>query len=127
MKRNLKFILFFLGLFLGLFVFYPYKLHTLAVERNNIYALRCTNVNPPLIAYKNSFLGFTDSLKNPGKYADDQVKKFFYDYIDEMRKYVPEETKWLETNGKFIKRWDFQLIEPWYLKQAADYQQILVT
>lgn len=112
-----------LVLIVVLFGFYLYKLHSLAVEGNNVYALRCTKVNPPLIAYKNSFLSFADSLKNPTKYTDDQVKKFFYDYIDEMRKYVPEETSWLETNGKFISRWDFRLIEPWYLKQAGEYQQ----
>lgn len=124
MKNNLMKIIYgSLTLIVVVFGFYLYKLHSLAVEGNNIYALRCTKVNPPLIAYKNSFLSFADSLKNPNKYTDDQVKKFFYDYIDEMRKYVPEETNWLETNGKFISRWDFQLIEPWYLKQAGDYQQ----
>lgn len=123
MKKYYKFVLAFLCLFLGLFGFYVYKLHSLALEGNKIFEQRCLVVNPPLIAYKNSFLGFADSLKNPNKYTDDQLKKFFYDYIDEMRKYVLEETSWLETNGKFINRWDFQLIEPWYLKQAGNYQQ----
>lgn len=105
------------------FVFYCYKLHSLAVEGNAIFEIRCTKVNPPLISYKNSFLSFADALKNPNKYTDDEVKKFFYDYIEQMRLYVPEETKWLETNQNHLDRWDFKLIEPWYIKQTGEYQQ----
>lgn len=103
--------------------YYLYKLHALAVEGNIIFALRCTKVNLPLIAYKKAFLNLVDTVKNPTKYKEEEAKKFFSDYVDNMRKYIPEETDWLERNEKYIHRWDFQLIEPWYLKQAGEYQQ----
>lgn len=103
--------------------YYLYKLHALAVEGNIIFALRCTKVNLPLIAYKKAFLNLVDTVKNPTKYKEGEAKKFFSDYVDNMRKYIPEETDWLERNEKYIHRWDFQLIEPWYLKQAGEYQQ----
>jgi len=94
----------------------------LAVEGNKIFALRCTKVNPLLIGYKNSFLKFADYLKNPDKYTGDEVRGFFDGYIEGMKAYVPEETKWLETQQKFMSRWDFKLTAPWYIKQAAEYQ-----
>lgn len=99
--------------------FYLYKLHALAVEGNNLFALRCTDTNLPLIDYKYSFLHYANALNNPGKYTPDEIKGFFNDYILGMRKYVVEENKWLEKDNKFINRWDFKLIEPWYIKQAG--------
>jgi hypothetical protein len=39
-----------------------------------------------------------------------------------MKNYVKEENKWLAIQNKLIKRWDFQLIEPWYTKKAEDLQ-----
>lgn len=122
MSKLYKIILFALVFSTAIFGFYIYKLHALAVEGNNIYAIRCTKTNIPLIDYKNSFLSFADSLKNPKKYSDDEVKEFFYDYIDGMKKYVPEETEWLKVQNEYITRWDFQLIEPEYIKEASGYQ-----
>lgn len=122
MKR-LLIILFFLGIFsIGIFGIYAYKLHSLAVDGDKIFAFRCTNVNPHLIAYKNSFLKFADYLNNPKKYTVDEAKGFFNDYISEMRVYAEEESKWLEMNQKHLNRWDFKLIEPWYIKEAGGYQ-----
>ena len=123
MKKVFKVLIGTAIFFILIFGLYLYKLHALALEGNKIYQQRCLVVNPPLIAYKNSFLSFADAVKNSDKYTAEEGRSFFYDYIDEMRKYVPEETKWLETNGKFINRWDFRLLEPWYLKQAGEYQQ----
>ena len=122
MKRIVKIFFLVLLAIIVIFAVYAYKLHALAVEGNEIYEKRCTQVNPPLIAYKNSFLSFADAIKNPDKYTGDEVKKFFYDYIDGMRKYVPEEDKWLEIQQKYMNRWDFKLIEPWYIKEAGGYQ-----
>ena len=102
--------------------FYLYKLHSLALIGNKIFEQRCLNVNPHLIRYKNSFLKFADYLNNPKKYSDDEVKTFLEGYISEMRAYVPEEDKWLEAEQKYIHRWDFKLIEPWYIKEASVYQ-----
>lgn len=101
---------------------YIYKLHALAVESNNIFALRCAKVNLPLIAYKNSFLKFADALQNPNKYATDEAVSFYNGYISGMRAYIPEETKWLELQRQYLDRWDFKLIESWYIKQAGEYQ-----
>lgn len=39
-----------------------------------------------------------------------------------MGAYVPEETKWLEEQQEYMDRWDFKLLEPWYIKKAAEYQ-----
>lgn len=118
-------ILVFLALgVLSLFTFgiYAYKLHSLAVDGDRIFAFRCTNVNPHLIAYKNSFLQFADALNNPEKYSVDEAKGFFDGYVSEMRAYVEEENRWLEMNQKHLDRWDFKLIEPWYIKEAGVYQ-----
>lgn len=104
------------------FGFYIYKLHILAIEGNKIFEYRCTNVNPPLIFYKNSFLKIADSANNLKKYSADEVRGFYADYLSGMQKYVEEENKWLEMQKKFGNRWDFQLIAPWYLKKAYEYQ-----
>lgn len=109
-------------LVVGIVIFFLYKLHSLAVEGNNIFEYRCLQVNPPLIAYKNAFLKFADYLKNPNAHTGDQVKEFLDNYIAGMRAYIPEESKWLETQRKFIDRWDYQLIEPWYIKEAGEHQ-----
>lgn len=122
MKRLFKLFLVTIVLFVVVFGLYLYKFHSLAVEGNNIFEQRCLIVNPPLIDYKNSFLKFTDSLKNPENYSDDEVKGFFDNYIARMRNYFIEENKWLETQQKYMNRWDFQLIEPWYMKKAVEYQ-----
>ncbi len=101
---------------------YLYRLRTLAVTGNNIFELRCTTVNPPLIAYKNSFLKFADFINDPTKYKKDDGKNFYDEYVSGMRKYVVEENRWLEMNKKYLDRWDFKLIEPWYIKQAGELQ-----
>lgn len=122
MRRLIKLTIGLVILALVVFGLYIYKLHALAVESNNIFALRCTKVNPPLIAYKNSFLKFADAFQNPNKYTIDEATGFYGGYISGMRAYIPEETKWLELQRQYLDRWDFKLIEPWYIKQAADYQ-----
>ncbi|MEK7497379.1 MAG: hypothetical protein AAB656_00475 [Patescibacteria group bacterium] len=121
-KKIYKIILFVLVFFILLFGIYFYKLHALALEGNKIFEYRCTNVNPQLISYKNSFLKFADYLKNPNKYTDDEVKSFLDGYIMGMRDYVDEENKWLEMQGNFMNRWDFKFVEPDYLKEAGGYQ-----
>lgn len=124
MKKILKIL--FLCVFVGIlsFVFYIYKLHSLAVDGNALFEYRCLHVNPPLIAYKNEFLKYADFLNNyPNtQYTPEEVADFLDGYIEGMRTYVPEETKWLEMQKKFTDRWDFQLTEPWYIKEASVYQ-----
>lgn len=128
MRNNYeKFIKYLVGLIiLTLLVFgiYTYKLHALAVEGNALFEYRCLHVNPPLIAYKNAFLKYADFLNTypDTKYTPEQVKGFLDGYLSGVRAYVPEETKWLDMQKKFIERWDFQLIEPWYMKEYGEYQ-----
>ncbi len=122
MNKKFKILLSLFILFAIIFGAYAYKLHALAVEGNKIFEQRCLVVNPPLISYKNSFLKFADFLKNPDKYSSDEVKSFFDDYIAGMRKYIGEETKWLGTDRKYLDRWDFKLVEPWYIKQGGELQ-----
>lgn len=104
------------------FGFYLYKLHSLMVEANNIFAIRCTTVNPPLISYKTSFLSFADYLQNPGNYVDKDIKTFYNGYTSGMRSYVKEENKWLALQKNYMNRWDFQLFQPWYIKKAEELQ-----
>lgn len=123
MKRKpIKLGLIFILLLVSAISFYFYKLHALAVEGNSIFEQRCLVVNPPLISYKNSFLKFADFFKTPEKYSGDEIKGFFNDYITGMRKYLVEETKWLENDKKYMDSWDFKLLEPWYMKQGGEYQ-----
>jgi len=122
MKKYLKYIAIVIIICLGGFGFYVYKLHALAVEGNRIFEYRCTNVNTPLIAYKNAFLKFADYINNPKKYTNEQVRQFLHDYLIQMEAYIYEETKWLEMDKIFITRWDYRLLEPWYIQKAGEYQ-----
>lgn len=121
MKKILKVIG---GLFVLVIVgfgLYLYKLNALANEGNRLYEYRCTNVNPHLIGYKNSFLKFADYLKNPDDYTDEDVHGFFDGYLNGMRAYVSEEDKWLAMQNEYTNRWDFKLFMPWYVRQSAGY------
>lgn len=122
MNKKFKILLSLAILAVVVFGLYIYKLHALAVEGNKIFEQRCLVVNPPLISYKNSFLKFADFLKNPSNYSSDEVKSYSDDYIAGMRKYIQEESKWLATDRKYLDRWDFKLIEPWYIKQGGEIQ-----
>ena len=125
-KRRLGFVkklvlIILLGL-VGCFGLYLYKLHSLALIGNKIYEERCLAVNPSLTSYKKSFLSFAEALKNPGKYTPEETTDFFNDYLAGMRGYYPKEEEWLKKQKAFIGRWDFKLIEPWYVKEAGKYQ-----
>lgn len=122
MNKKLKILLSLAFLVIVVFGLYIYKLHALAVEGNKIFEQRCLVVNPPLISYKNSFLKFADFIKNPDKYSENQIVDFYGDYIAGMRKYIQEESKWLEMDRKYLDSWDFKLVEPWYIKEGGEYQ-----
>ena len=103
--------------------FYLYKLHSLAIESNEIFEVRCTKVNPPLISYKNAFLKYADYINDPTDAKLDDLDNFMEEYVGGMRSYVKEENEWLYLNDNYINGWDFKLIEPNYMKEVAGYQQ----
>lgn len=111
-------------LLIATFGLYAYNLHALALESNRIFGYRCTHVNPPLIAYKQSFLKYADFLNTyPNtSYTPDEVQGFIDGYIDGMRKYIPEEAKWIAMQKEYVNRWDFMLLEPDYMQILAKYQ-----
>ena len=102
--------------------YYLYKLHALAVEGNRLFEIRCLYVNPILIDYKNAFLNMADGLKNEGKYTVLEMRGFYDNYLKGMESYVTQETNWLDLEKQYIERWDFKLIEPWYIQEAGIYQ-----
>lgn len=119
MKNIIKTILVSLLLIVGFGFFYLYKLHSLAIEGNNIFEYRCLNVNPHLIAYKKTFLKFADQINNPDWASGEQMAELMTTYNSQMKKYVTAEDIWLTMDKKFIERWDFRLIEPWYIQKAG--------
>jgi hypothetical protein len=121
-KRIIKPLIILLVVGIGLFGVYAYKLHALAVEGNKLFEYRCTDVNPHLIGYKKSFLLMADYFNDPEDNADLDVGKAFEDYNSGLKSYVEAEDKWLAMQKVYIERWDFKLIEPWYIKQAAELQ-----
>lgn len=122
MKRIVKPLIVLLVIGIGLFGIYVYKLHSLAVEGNKLFAYRCTDVNPHLIGYKKSFFLMADYFNDPDGNEGLDVGKAFEDYNSGLKSYVEAENKWLEMQKAYIERWDFKLVEPWYIKQAAEYQ-----
>jgi len=122
MRKIIKVVLVFIGLAVVGFGVYAYKLRSLAHEGNDLFEQRCLNVNPFLIGYKNSFLEMADVINNPENYEEGSGIGVFENYIWQMGIYLEEENKWLEAQSAYINRWDFQLFEPWYIKQAAEYQ-----
>lgn len=122
MKKIIKYFVGLLTLSVIVFGFYLYKLHALALEGNKIFEQRCLTVNPALIAYKNSFLSSVNAAKNPDKSTSEQAGNYYVAYLNGIRDYAPKEDAWLKTQSAFVNRWDFQLIEPWYVKEAGVYQ-----
>ena len=121
-SRLLKYIVVLPLLGIVAFGVYVFEAHRLAVEGNNIFAYRCNNVNPPLIAYKNSFLKFANCINNPNQCSTDEGVNFFGDYETGLQAYVPEETKWLNMEQSYMNQWDFKLFAPSYFKQAGEYE-----
>ena len=122
MKKILKLFLILFILVITVFGVYAYKIRSLAHEGNKLFEQRCLLVNPTLISYKKAFLIMADIFNNSENYEDGSGSKIFGEYIFNMRLYLEEENKWLEAQSLYINRWDFKLFEPWYIKQAADYQ-----
>lgn len=122
MKRLLGGIGFIVLLLVVGFGAYGMKLHALSMEGNRIFEKRCISVNPHLIGYKKIFLMFADQANNPEWASGEQMSALMFSYIDHMRLYTDAESKWLEEDKRLINRWDFKLLEPWYIKKAGELQ-----
>lgn len=122
LKRIIIFVTIIILLLIASLSLYIYKIHSLAVEANDNFGLRCTDVNPSLISYKASFLKFADAIQNPNKYKPEEIRGFYNDYISGMRVYVKADDKWLEKQKKLIERPDYQLLMPAYMNSATSAQ-----
>ena len=118
MKKS-KLIVLFVGIAFLVVILYAVKLRSVGAEGNKIYEERCLNVNPHLIAYKQSFLDFADAAKS---FKESDGADYLVKYINEMKLYVPEENKWIEKQEKYISSWGFTYLMPDFMKQAAFYQ-----
>lgn len=128
LKRVFRYFLIGLIIFIVFLGFYIFKIHSLAVEGNRIFGLRCKEVNPYLISYKNLFLKYSEYVNKfvqQGSLNDqdkDKLVKYFKNYLEKMEEYTKAEKNWLAIQKKFMERWDFKLFFPWYMKKGIQYQ-----
>lgn len=99
---------------------YSRILQSQADENGKIFDDRCNNVNPALIAYKNSYLQMWQVMNNNG--SKDEAMQDFNNYISGIQKYIPLENKWLDEDSKYINNWTFQIFQPKYIKDLATLQ-----
>lgn len=114
-------------IFISIFIFiclsiftYSRILQAQVDESQRIFDDMCNNINPTLIAYKNSYLQMWNLMKSNGSENDVMAK--MQDYINGIKKYIPLENTWLKKDSVFIDRWDFQLFQPTYMKNLAKLQ-----
>jgi hypothetical protein len=101
------------------FGFYLYKLHSIAVEGNEIQGLRCSNVNPHLISWKNKYNQFMKCLSGTDPCENIDLKKLFEEHISEMKKYAAAESEWLAGEKEFSESMGFIFFEPRFVQDIA--------
>lgn len=80
---------------------------------------QCLHVNPIIIDRKNSYIKSIEALKaNDFEEYERQTDAYFA----ASEKYVTEQSKWLDTQKKYMDRWDFKYFNPSYVKAAAKHQ-----
>lgn len=80
---------------------------------------QCLKVNPIIIDRKNSYIKSMQAIKdNDAKTYEKETDN----YLLASRKYVTQQTKWLDTQKKYMDSWDFQHFVPQYVKSAAKAQ-----
>ena len=108
-------------LVISYFIFSIFEYQQLVNEGSVLADNQCLKVNPIIIARKNSYIKSLQALKdNNYKEYENQTETYF----KISREYVTEQTKWLDTQKKYMSRWDFQYFKPSYIKSAAQYQYI---
>jgi len=122
MKKILKvFIIILVFTFVSIFL-YSKILQAHADEGGKLFDERCNNVNPALIAYKNSYLQMWNIIYGKTKYPQDALLNKLTEYVNGIKKYLPLENDWIQKESAYINRWDFQLFEPDYVKRLANLQ-----
>lgn len=122
MKRKLILLLS-LSTLLFLFGLYAYKYNSLAMKGWELFNDRCNNVNPLYIKTKEQHLFLSSvmageiEMENPENFIPEikNLNSYASEYLD-------KENEWINNQENYFNRWDFQLIEPEYIKKAGEYQ-----
>lgn len=119
----------FFKVLLGLFLFgiigfglYAYKYHSLAMEGWRLFNERCNNVNPLLIKTRNIHLALGAATSGKASPSAEQFENDLISLPKYADQYLSLERVWLDKQGAYLNRWDFNLFEPEYLKIAGKYQ-----
>jgi hypothetical protein len=119
MKRLVIILAGVLFLFGAYFVFSILMYQHLVNDGSVLADNQCLKVNPHIIERKNSYIKSMQALKDNDPNA---YEKETENYLSTSRKYVTEQTSWLDTQKKYMSRWDFQYFTPSYMKEAAQHQ-----
>lgn len=85
----------------------------------------CIDVNPTIIARKNSYSKFIETMKASAS-AEDQVKASD-ENINDLRKNYETEKAWLIEGKNFYQRWDYKLFGIPETKRAAEVKYQLIS
>lgn len=80
----------------------------------------CLDVNPLIIARKNSYLASWKILESSGS-AEDYWKEMG-NYKNLSMQYRDAEAGWLNTQEKFLQRWDYRFLTPDIIKRGMENQ-----
>lgn len=108
-----------LALIAGYLIFSTFEYQRLVNEGSVLADNQCMKVNPVIIDRKNSYIKSIQALK------DDNYKEYEKqtdNYFKASNQYVSLQTEWLDTQKKYMDKWDFQYFSPSYIKNAAKYQ-----
>lgn len=118
-KRFIAVIVIIVALALCYFIYSIFAYQKIVNEGSILADNQCLKVNPVIINRKNSYIKSIQALKdNDYKEYEKQTDIYF----KASRQYVSLQSDWLDTQKKYINRWDFQYFNPSYVKTAAKYQ-----
>jgi hypothetical protein len=120
MRKVRKPLFIVLILIFGLFATYIFKYQQLINDGSVIADAHCLKVNPLIIERKNKYLDSMKVIQASG--GAEAYWKETESYLAVSKKYISAEEEWLEMQKKYMDRWDFNLLIPYHIKQAAQYQ-----
>lgn len=118
--RRVKIILLIVTVVLGSFIFSTWKYQQIINEDSIIADEQCLKVNPFIIQRKNSFINSMKVLQASG--SADEYWAETNNYLDYSKKYITAQKTWLTNQNAFMKRQDFAIFIPAYMKKAAQLQ-----